>query len=334
MSAISVNTHGSVREVLLNSPETLNALDIAMARDLLARLKGWRDDGNVSCVIIRGADGKVFCAGGDIRWLYERIQAEDFAACDDFFATEYQLDYALYAYPKPLIAWVDGIVMGGGMGIMQACRHRVVGERVRMAMPETLIGLIPDVGSGDFLNTRCDRLQWLLPLTGGHAFLQDVFDLELADYHIPAGSYQDMLAVLQQGEDADRVLSRLHQAAGGGWLAAHTPALTVALRESPQAVFSCVQTIDLPAARDFCARASAASPLAQHLTWRHLQNSVNKGRRHALQREYQMVRALCRHGEFAEGIRALIIDKDQTPEWSGDTNVAVDAADLLILEAL
>ena len=310
-----------VMEVTLNAPATLNALTASMAAELLHQLRLWQTNDEVACIVIRGSGDKAFCAGGDIQQLYQHMAAQNYTACADFFATEYKLDYALHSYSKPVIAWVDGIVMGGGMGIMQGCSHRVVTERVSMAMPETHIGLIPDVGSGDFLNQREDRLAWLLPLTGGQIQLAEVMYLGLADYYVGSARYDQLLGLLQQGQDVTQCLQKIQQPAAASWLDNYQQSLAAALAESAQATLQTLRTIEDAAMRELCRRMDYASPLAQNAAWRHLLScqafaAGSRRREFALQQEYNLVMELCRHGEFAEGIRALIIDKDKAPQWS------------------
>ena len=312
----------NIIELVLDSEATLNALTADMAARFLDYLHAWQDDPGVSCIVVRGAGDKAFCAGGDIQDLYGHLQARNLSACRDFFDLEYRLDHALYRYPKPIIAWVDGIVMGGGMGIMQGCRYRVVTEQVSMAMPETHIGLIPDVGSGDFLNQRPDRLPWLLALTGGRVSLAEVMYLGLADYYVPRSDYQHLIERLQH-EEISGCLQQLRELPPTSILKSHQAALAAALSQSLEASLQVIAAIEEPIVQKLAQRMHYASPLALQATWRHLsecsEHVADDNRRAlALQQEFDLVNALCRHGEFSEGIRALIIDKDRQPNWSTD----------------
>ena len=326
-SLLSTQLCGNVLQVTLNAPQMLNALNFPMARQLLDGLKQWQNDDMIETIVLRGAGEKAFCAGGDIQQLYQHMRDQEFAQCDAFFDLEYSLDYALYTYPKPTIAFVDGIVMGGGMGLMQGCRHRVITDSLRMAMPETHIGLIPDVGSGDFLNCRPDRLEWLLPLTGGHATATDALFLGLADYQLARGQYESMIDGLQH-EEADALLQHLHETniqhiqPEISWIEAHADAITPALQKSPADVLNALKNI--PAAEKFCSKADYASPLALSLTWQHLKDSRCLDRKAVLEKEYEIVTAMCRQGDFLEGIRALIMDKDFQPCWSNDSYLNTD----------
>lgn len=326
MDKLLVRRLGGLVEVTLNSESTLNALDAQMARQLHEMLPDWAADESVRCVLFRGAGGQAFCAGGDIQSLYANMVAGDFAACDAFFAIEYRLDHALHRFPKPTLAWVDGFVMGGGMGVMQGCGFRVVTPGVRMAMPETHIGFLPDVGAGWFLNRRGDGLEWSLALAGGQVRGDDAVFLGLADFQLAdgdGGALVEFLASLGGGGD-DRAaiadwLGARQTSAGEGWMQGAAPDIAAAL-----AAGSCEEAIAAlarlpqkhPAAQKFTARIGYASPLALQLTWRHLHRCRGLDIAQVLGHEFDLVCQLCRHGEFAEGVRALIVDKDNAPRWS------------------
>ncbi len=317
-----ISRRGRAVQVVLNSEATLNALSLDMAAALLNLLEQWAEDPEVACVVFQGAGDRAFCAGGDIQSLYANMQRGDHAACDAFFATEYRMDLALHRFPKPTIAWTDGIVMGGGMGVMQGCSHRIVTPRTRMAMPETHIGFLPDVGAGFFLNRRGDRLEWLLALTGGQIGADDAVFLGLADCTLAGEAHSDLLEFAASGPDAASLsdwLRRRHAPIGGGWMEGVRDELAAAA-----GLGSCTQVLDRlaeqagcnPDIERFCGRVGYASPLAQRLTWGHLERSRGLDIGQALGLEYDLVCRLSRHGEFAEGVRALIIDKDQSPAWS------------------
>ncbi|HAD48617.1 MAG TPA: enoyl-CoA hydratase, partial [Idiomarina sp.] len=185
----------------LNAEKSLNALSLAMAEKLLPQLKQWADDDRVACVWLQGAGEKAFCAGGDIVAMYKAMQAEPgklVSEVENFFTQEYQLDYAIQTFPKPLICWADGIVMGGGMGLMNGASHRVVTDRSLLAMPEVTIGLYPDVGATYFLNRMPQGCGLFLGMTGATMNANDALFLNLADHYLGHSHKQALLENLQQ----------------------------------------------------------------------------------------------------------------------------------------
>src|SRR5688572_20679916 len=207
MSDILTETRAGVGLITLNRPKALNALTLDMIRDLTATLLAWRDDPSIEAVAIRG-QGKegsfgAFCAGGDIRFFHQAALAGD-PRLEDFFSEEYALNHLIHQYPKPYLAFLDGIVMGGGMGISQGAQLRVVTERTKMAMPETNIGLFPDVGGGYFLSRCPGRLGEYLALTGHMITGSDALTAGLADVFVASSdlsAWWERLAV--QGASAE-----------------------------------------------------------------------------------------------------------------------------------
>src|SRR6478735_5504958 len=202
MSDILAEIHNGMGLITLNRPKALNALTLSMIRELTATLLAWRDDPAVQAVAIRGQGRETpfgaFCAGGDIRFFHQVALAGD-PRLEDFFTEEYSLNYLFHRYPKPYTAFLDGIVMGGGMGISQGANLRVVTERTKMAMPETNIGLFPDVGGGYFLSRCPGRLGEYLALTGHMISGADAVAAGLADVFVMSGElpgWWDRLAAL------------------------------------------------------------------------------------------------------------------------------------------
>ena len=335
MNSLIVRPVGSVVEVTLNCEATLNALSLDMVEQLLALLPQWAADDSVQAVLFRGAGERAFSAGGDIQQLYRQMTQGDYAACARFFEREYLLDASLQRFAKPLVAWGDGFVMGGGMGVFQGCRHRIVTERTRMAMPETRIGFVPDVGAGHFLNHRPDRLGWVCGLIGGQFYAHDAVFLRLADCIAPSNRYEELRDLLSNTASADcadalQNWSRALQPPDceEPLLQKHAGALVEALSNSTDAPsflaqFSGVVEAggdDAARLEKFARGVESASPLAQQLTWLHLQRSRGQHLTTVLQWEYDLVNKLCRHGEFREGVRAAIIDRDGSAQWQQDNS--------------
>ncbi len=319
---------GQVGCITLNRSKALNALSLGMVRTLHATLTAWNQDPKVLAIAIRGSNKEepfgAFCAGGDIRFLHQAATQGD-PRVEDFFTEEYILNHLTHHLAKPYIAFMDGVVMGGGMGISQGASLRVVTERTKMAMPETGIGLFPDVGGGWFLS-RCPGHagEWLA-LTGETIAAADALAFKLADVLLPS----DKLAAVWDGLGTQ---SFADGAAVQAWLASQG----IAADESPASAraqidhyFSLpsVPTIvaALEAAQGEWERATAAllrqrSPLMLHVVL----EQIRRARTMTIAQDLRMERDLVRHclhlrpgqSEMLEGIRALAIDKDKTPRWN------------------
>jgi enoyl-CoA hydratase/carnithine racemase len=278
--------------ITLDRPAALNALNLDMIVQLRTALCEFAVDPDVYAVLIRGAGEKAFCAGGDIRAIYESAKIAHGPQLD-FFETEYPLDYLLYSYPKPYIALIDGIVMGGGMGISQGSRLRIVGDRTRMAMPEVAIGFFPDVGASYFLSRLAGALGPYLALTGVQLRAADALYTGLADLYLP-------LASLPRLESELAALT---------WnTAANVPAVLKSLEGESRPEFAAWarQTIDLMHTR---------SPTMLAVTWEQLKRGRSMSLAACLRMELGLVRQAFFQGDFMEGVRAVIVDKDNAPVW-------------------
>ncbi len=312
----------------LNRPAALNALTLAMIRELRDALESFAADRSVRAVLLRGAGDKAFCAGGDLRALYDSI-AGGGELHRDFFVAEYTLDYLLHAYPKPYVVSMDGITMGGGMGLAQGSRLRVVGDRTRIAMPEVAIGLFPDVGGSHFLSRLPGALGPYLALTGTQIRGADALYATLADVYLPpdAGAgLADLLAAVEWTDDwhAD-VRGAVRARAAQGLPAPSLSVLREAIDEhfgaaTVRAILESLERESRPAripwARQSAALLRSRSPMMLEVTRRQLELGRDKPLADCFRMELGMVRHCVEHGDFREGIRALIIDKDNAPRWS------------------
>ena len=338
---ILFEVRGCVGCITLNRPKALNAMSLAMIRALTARLLAWRDDPRIHAVAIRGSRGDRpfgnFCAGGDIRYFHQAVLAGD-PALEDLFTEEYTLDHLVHGYPKPYLAFMDGVVMGGGMGISQGASHRLVTRNTVMAMPETDIGLFPDVAGGYFLS-RCPGAagEWLA-LTGTALGGAQAIALGLADHMLDADAVAqawDALAGIDP-QDAGQLAD---------WLARHALAQPVTPIEHAaqiDAVFglptlaAMVKALESDAsdwAQQTLASVRKRSPLMQHVALAQLR----RARVMTLADDLRMERDLVRHcfalrpvcdSETVEGIRALAVDKDHSPRWKPARLEDVDAAEV------
>ena len=319
---------GGVGLITLNRPRALNALSLSMVRALMQVLLEWQHDARVQAVAIRGSnkDGAfgAFCAGGDIRFLHQAGSQGD-PKIEDFFTEEYVLNHFTHHYPKPYIAFMDGIVMGGGMGISQGGSLRIVTERTKMAMPETGIGLFPDVGGGYFLSRCPGHVGEWLALTGETIGAGDAIAFGLADGCLPAA---------QQAAVWDAIATQPF--ADGAAIEAFIKAKFVAASADHESLRAQIDHyFSLPTVRDIVqaleaadsdwARATAAtlrrrSPLMLHVVL----EQIRRARHLGLADDLRMERDIVRHcfflrpgqSETVEGIRALAIDKDHQPRWN------------------
>ncbi|RCX11101.1 enoyl-CoA hydratase/isomerase family protein [Extensimonas vulgaris] len=325
---VQSEVRGGVGLITLNRPRALNALSLGMVRALMGVLLAWQHDARVQAVAIRGngKDGPfgVFCAGGDIRFLHEAGSKGD-PKIEDFFTEEYVLNHFTHNYPKPYIAFMDGIVMGGGMGISQGGSLRIVTERTKMAMPETGIGLFPDVGGGYFLSRCPGHVGEWLALTGETIGAGDAIAFGLADGCLPAAQQAEVWeAIATQGFADGAAIEAIIKAK---FVAASAD--LASLRAQIDHYFSLPTVRDivqaLEAADSDWARATAAtlrrrSPLMLHVVL----EQIRRARHLGLADDLRMERDIVRHcfflrpgqSETVEGIRALAIDKDQQPRWN------------------
>lgn len=335
MSYIQHQISAGIGLITLDRPKTLNALSLDMVLDLLALLTDWASNADVEAVAIRGSNKEgpfgAFCAGGDIRFFHEAGINND-PALEDFFTEEYRLNYLIFTYPKPYVAFMDGIVMGGGMGISQGASLRIVTERSKVAMPETNIGLFPDVGGGYFLS-RCPGASGeYLALTGQLMVGGEAIALGLADKLVNSAELPALWDVLSNQPSlsvSDR-LDRLQDLLGGSQ-AIPQPAW---LNAQIDAIFSLGTISEILTALDNDGSDWAnqtldvlyrRSPLMLHVVLQ----QIRIGRQLSLADDLRMERAMIRHcfytehlgrsghsSETIEGIRALAIDKDQNPAWN------------------
>ena len=323
--------------VSLNRPKALNALSLPMIRTLMTQLLAWKDDAAVKQVAIRGmsrpaADGAEvpfgnFCAGGDIRFFHQAIQSGN-PELEDFFTEEYALNHLIANYPKPYIAFMDGIVFGGGMGITQGASHRIVTERTKMAMPETGIGLFPDVGGGYFLSRCPDFVGEYLALTGVQIGANEAIAYGLADVKVSTESLAalwESLATQLVGdvEIANITINNI------ATKPKNTPVrgliYSVFSQPTVAQIMSALDASNEPWAQQTATTLRSRSPLMLHVVL----EQIRRGRELNLAQNLQMERGMIRHcfftkhlgrfgnaSETVEGIRALAVDKDHQPRWN------------------
>lgn len=325
---VVTEVRGQVGCITLNRPKALNALSLGMVRDLMAALLAWQHDDKVLAVAIRGNGREgpfgAFCAGGDIRFLHAAGSTGN-PQLEDFFTEEYALNHLIHTFGKPYIAFMDGIVMGGGMGISQGGTLRIVTERTKMAMPETAIGLFPDVGGGYFLSRCPGRVGEWLALTGDAIGAADAIDFGLADGFLPAGQQAAVwdglaLQTFADGAAVQQWVASKFVAAGACAVSTRGQIDHYFALDDAAAIVAALEQSDDEWARATAATLRKRSPLMLHVVLEQVRRARSMGLADDLRMERDMVRHCfyLRPGqsETVEGIRALAVDKDHSPRWS------------------
>lgn len=316
--------------ITLDRPKALNSLSLDMIRALTQILHAWRDDANVDAVLIRSSSEKALCAGGDIRFFYEAgksMPTGGSALLEDFFTEEYALNHLIHHYPKPYIALMDGVVMGGGMGIAQsgeANQLRIVTERTKMAMPEVNIGLFPDVGGSYFLPRTPGKIGNYLGLTGETIGAADAIYAGLADVYLPSAQLPALNDLIAKG--AKDLRQAIHDLAAPfrneidsnvGTLASQRALIdTHFAHGSVAAIAKSLAADSNPFAQKTHAIMQKRSPLMMCVTLELLKRGATLEVADCLRLERALVRRCFENGETVEGVRALVIDKDNAPQWN------------------
>jgi enoyl-CoA hydratase len=316
---------GKIGRIRLNRPKALHALTREMCSAMIAALVEWREDAELQAVTIDHAEGRGFCAGGDIVML-ARSGAGDGREARAFFHEEYRLNHLLFTYAKPSVAFMDGITMGGGVGISQPCRFRVATENTRFAMPETGIGLFPDVGGGWYLARLPGRTGQFLALTGARLDGAECVHLGLATHYMPSLALDDLKARIAR--EPERLAELLD-----GCTAPPPPARIAENRERIDRLFASDDYEEILAALEAdgsdwakkeLATLAGKSPQACKVSLRLLYDGARvQDFAHEMKQEYAVATRVVQRHDFIEGVRALLVDKDNRPRWEPATPEAV-----------
>lgn len=317
---------GRLGVITLNRPEALNALNVDMVQQMLHQLTAWKDDEAVAQVLVRGSGDRGLCAGGDIRAIYQDILAarqrgDDDYATTEFLAAEFRLNLLIHDYPKPYVAFMDGVTLGGGIGISAHGSHRVVTERTKAGMPETTIGYLPDVGATYLLSRAPGQTGLHAGLTAQSFDAADTICLGLADVYLSSESLEELAAALEQSP-VDEVLPSFAQTPPESLLQAQREWIDDAYAApNLEQVLIRLQTLGATHEPAAAAREQilGKSPTALKLTLCGIQQARHSDLGQALQREYAAAQHQLAGHDFAEGIRALVIDKDKAPHWQPAT---------------
>lgn len=326
---VLLHTDGRAAHIVLNRPRALNALDHTMVRRVDEALTAWEHDPAVETVVVTGAGERGLCAGGDIRVVHDDARDGDGTASAAFWRDEYHLNARIAHYPKPYVAVMDGIVMGGGVGISAHGSVRIVTERSRIAMPETGIGFVPDVGGTRLLALAPGELGTLLALTGAAIGAADALLCGLADHYVPSASLGTLLDDLAELPAQDAVARHVRQP---------PPGELARRREWIDACFAADTAEEIvrrlladgdPEAKETAQTLLAKSPTAVKVTLTAVRRARGLGSlEQALDQEYRVSCAALATADLVEGIRAQVIDKDRRPRWTPATLTDVTDADV------
>ena len=321
---------GAAGYLTLNRPKAIHALTAAMVHAMTEALLAWRGDDAVQALVIDHSEGRGFCAGGDVAFLRNSALTDNGVSGAKFFYDEYQLNHLLFTYPKPVVAFMDGITMGGGVGIAQPAKFRVATESTRFAMPETGIGLFPDVGGGWYLARLPGRMGQFLALTGARLDGAECLWTGLATHYLAAENLPEAKQRIAQGRDIAGVLGALAvkppeaRIEGNAALIARHFA-----SDRLEDIIASLQAEDSDWAAKELATIRTRSPLSCKVALRQLAESAKLADfADNMVMEYRIAARVLTRPDFAEGVRAVIVDKDNTPKW--DPATPEDVTDELI----
>ncbi|HEX3811071.1 MAG TPA: enoyl-CoA hydratase/isomerase family protein [Rhizomicrobium sp.] len=319
---------GAAGIITLNRPKALNALTHGMCIAMKAKLDEWANDAAIKSVIIQSTGEKAFCAGGDIRSLYESgINKTPYAK--NFYRDEYILDAAIKHFPKPYVALLKGIVMGGGVGVSVHGSHRVADETVVFAMPETGIGLFPDVGGSYFIPRCPGELGLYFALTGHRLKTADTLYTGIATHFVPAQDTAALIELLARGDSPDDVLAAMAHAPGEPPLTGHRAAIDEMF--SGASVEEILARLDARGddwSSETAKTLRTKSPTSLKVTYRQISEGKLREFDECMKMEWRMVNRIIAGHDFYEGVRALIIDKDNAPKWQPADLAHVSDADV------
>lgn len=331
MDEILFEAAGGVGLVTLNRPHALNALTLAMVRALDAQLRVWVGDPDVRCVVVQGAGERAFCAGGDIRALYDSGKSKSDTLTADFYREEYRLNRLIKRYPKPYVALIDGVVMGGGVGVSVHGSHRIATERTLFAMPETGIGLFPDVGGSYFLPRCPGRIGFYLGLTGARIKAADCLYAGIATHYAPFAELDSLIGALRKdaGNAVTDVVARFVVPPGTAPLEQNRDGIDRCFTEvSIEAIQAALEADGSEWAKDARSAMGEKAPICEKVALRQLERGRTISFEDCMVMEFRLSqRAMAAH-DFYEGVRAAVIDKDRAPKWRPASLAEVSDADV------
>jgi enoyl-CoA hydratase len=320
-SDVLTQQNGKIARIRLNRPKAIHALNTAMCAEILDALETWRTDLDIEAVLIDHAEGRGFCAGGDIRMLAES-GAKDGAEAREFFHTEYRMNHRLFTYAKPVVAFMDGITMGGGVGLSQPAKYRVATENTRLAMPETGIGLFPDVGGGWYLSRLAGRTGQYLALTGHRLDGAECLTLGLASHYLPSDRLDEAKArIAAEPQQIAAILDELAVTAPDARILAHRDAIDrLFASDLLEDIFAALEADSGDWAQQQLSTLRTKSPQTMKVSLRLLQEGAMMPTfEDEMRQEYAVGAHVVQRHDFLEGVRAVIVDKDNAPQWDPPT---------------
>ena len=319
---------GALGLITLNRPKALNALTHGMCVLMKTQLDSWAKDAGIRVVVVRGAGDRAFSAGGDIRALYDSGKAGTTYALD-FYRDEYLLNAAIKHFPKPYIALIQGFDMGGGVGVSINGSHRVAGETMVFAMPETGIGLFPDVGGSYFLPRCPGQIGMYLGLSGARLKTADSLYAGIATHFVPMVKWDSLIESLASGVEAEAAIGAVQDTVPDTFLSEHQAAIDrIFAGNSVEEILSALDAEHEDWSDDAAKTIRAKSPTSLKITFRQLREGAKLEFDDCMRMEYRMVNRVVAGREFYEGVRATIIDKDGAPKWQPADLAQVSDADV------
>ncbi|MDB5414414.1 MAG: enoyl-CoA hydratase/isomerase family protein [Rubritepida sp.] len=331
-ASLILNREGHAGTILMNRPKALNALDIGMIRDFSAAIAQWKDDASVRLVILEGAGGRAFCAGGDVRAVREAAVAGDRAPVEAFFTEEYAVNAGIALFPKPWVSLIDGVCMGGGIGLSIHNGPRVVSEHALLAMPETAIALFPDVGTSYVLPRLPGAIGTWLALTGARMTGADCVHAGLATHFVPRESFAGLrTALLESGEPS--IVESFAAALPEASFAPHRTAIDRCFAQD--SVLGIIAALEAEGTEWAAAQVKILrrmSPTSLSVSLELLRRGKDMDLAGCLAEELKLTGSVVHdHPDFREGVRSVLVDKDGAPNWTPKTLEEVDPAAILAL---
>ncbi|KOS60494.1 enoyl-CoA hydratase/isomerase family protein [Lysinibacillus sp. FJAT-14222] len=317
---------GGVAFITLNRPKALNSLSYEMLKPIGEKLKEWQTNDQIHVIVLKGEGEKGFCAGGDIKTLYKaRSSQEAFEKAEIFFEEEYKVDMAIYRFPKPIIACLDGIVMGGGVGLTYGASHRIITERTKWAMPEMNIGFFPDVGAAHFLNKAPGFIGRYLALTASVIQAPDVLFANAADSYMDSDKLSEFLARVEQTEwhglDVNVILNQLltayasHPVKNGKLSALQNEIDKHFSKDTVEEILESLEKDPSEFASETKQLLLSKSPSSLKITLKQLTDGKEKTLEECFATDLLLAKKFLRHDDFFEGVRSVVIDKDRNPQY-------------------
>lgn len=322
MAQVLVHTHGRTGHLSLNRPEALHALTPLMVKIMTDALVQWRDDPAIKAVIIDHAEGRGFCAGGDIAFMRNSALNDGGVAARRFFFEEYRLNHLLFTYPKPVVTFMDGITMGGGVGLAAPARFRIATQNTRFAMPETGIGLFPDVGGGWYLSRLKGAMGAFLALTGARLDGAECLDVGLATHYLEASALPDIKAqIAANPDDVAALLASASTPPPSARIASNIEKIDrLFAADRYEDILTALDQDGTEWARKERATLATKSPQTCKVALRQLATGATLASfAENMRMEYRIASRVIMRPDFAEGVRAVIVDKDHAPRWNPAT---------------